>query len=157
MNIDNAATVLAQAATSLSAYHEGKMFEHNLVLQLCFDKLNPALDCVWQIAITSPMYQRMPDWVPLESKVKTALCVLKAIQHQITNKIFEFNELGKPGYLEALETTARIFQDIARSIKESGSNDYPKLDYGERNQLIAALLAAINLLEATKPLLAHKE
>ena len=133
------------------------MFEHNLVLQLCFDKLNPALDCVWQIAITSPMYQRMPDWVPLESKVKTALCVLKAIQHQITNKIFEFNELGKPGYLEALETTARIFQDIARSIKESGSNDYPKLDYGERNQLIAALLDAINLLEATKPLLAHKD
>lgn len=157
MNIDNAATVLAQAAASLSAYHEGKMFEHNLVLQLCFDKFNPALDCVWQIAITSPMYQRMPDWVPLESKVKTAQSILKAIQHQITNKIFEFNELGKPGYLEALETTARIFQDSARSIKESGPNDYPSLDYGELNQLIAALLAAINLLEATKPLLAHKE
>lgn len=157
MNIDNAATVLLKASYRLTDYRNGELLEQNLVNQSCFAQLNPALDCVWQVALTSPLYQRTPEWVPCESKVKTALCVLKAIQHQITNKIFEFNELGKPGYLEALETTARIFQDIARSIKESGPNDYPSFDYGERNQLIAALLAAINLLEATKPLLAHKE
>lgn len=157
MDIRNAATVLNQAAENFTTGYDGKMLDPRVVFLPCMGKLNPALDCVWQVAITSPKYQRMPDWVPLESQVKTAHSILKAIQHQITNKIFEFNELGKPGYLEALETTARIFQDIARSIKESGSNDYPNLDYGERNQLIAALLDAINLLEATKPLLDHKD
>lgn len=155
MDIDNAATVLAQAAASLSAYHEGKMFEHNLVLQLCFDKLNPALDCVWQVAITSPMYQRMPDWGPLESKVKTALCVLKAIQHQIACGTIEFGQLYHPGNLEALETTGRIFKTIAISITASASTDYPDLDQAGLNQLVAAIQAAIDLLEATLSLFSH--
>lgn len=155
MDIDNAATVLAQAAASLSDYHEGKMFEHNLVLQLCFDKLNPALDCVWQVAITSPMYQRMPDWVPLESKVKTALCVLKAIQHQIACGTIEFGKLYNPGYLEALDVTCRIFKSIAISITASAQTDYPDLKQAGLNQLVAALQAAIDLLEATKSLFGH--
>ena len=155
MDIDNAATVLAQAAASLSAYHEGKMFEHNLVLQLCFDKLNPALNCVWQVAITSPMYQRMPDWVPLESKVKTALCVLKAIQHQIACGTIEFGKLYNPGYLADLDVTCRIFKSIAISITASAQTDYPDLDQAGLNQLVAALQAAIDLLEATKSLFGH--
>ena len=154
MDIDNAATVLAQAAASLSAYHEGKMFEHNLVLQLCFDKLNPALDCVWQVAITSPMYQRMPDWVPLESKVKTALCVLKAIQ-QIACGTIEFGKLYNPGYLEAQDVTCRIFKSIVISITASAQTDYPDLDEANLDQLVAALQAAIDLLEVTKSLLGH--
>ena len=152
MDIDNAATVLAQAAASLSAYHEGKMFEHNLVLQLCFDKLNPALDCVWQIAITSPMYQRMPDWVPLESKVKTALCILKAIQHQIACGTIEFGKLYSPGCLEALDVTCRIFKSIVLNITDYGDIDYPNLDNEGRGQLAIALHAAFSLLDATKSL-----
>lgn len=155
MDIDNAATVLAQAAASLSAYHEGKMFEHNLVLQLCFDKLNPALDCVWQIAITSPLYQRTPEWVPCESKVKTALCVLKAIQHQIVCDTIDFGKLYNPGYIADLEETSHIFESIVLNITAYGDIDYPDLDNEGRGQLVVALQAALSLLEATKSLFGH--
>lgn len=103
------------------------------------------------------MYQRMPDWVPLESKVKTALCVLKAIQRQIACGTIEFGKLYNSGYLEALDVTCRIFKSIAISITASAQTDYPDLDQAGLNQLVAALQAAIDLLEATKPLLAHKE
>ena len=87
MDIRDAATVLQQVADNFTTGYDGKMLDPRVLFLPCIGKLNPALDCVWQVAITSPKYQRMPDWVPLESQVKTAQSILKAIQHQITNKI----------------------------------------------------------------------
>lgn len=155
MNITEATSVLTQAAESLTAYRDKNLFEHQLVLTPCFDQLNPALDCVWQVALTSPLYQRMPSWVPLERQVKTALCLLKAIQHQIATGTIEFGSLYVPGYLEDIAVTGRIFQSIAVSITASAQTDYPDLDEAGLNQLVAALQAAIDLLEVTQSLFGH--
>lgn len=155
MNITEATSVLTQAADSLTAYRNGKLFEHQLVLTPCFDQLNPALDCVWQVALTSPLYQRMPSWVPLERQVKTALCLLKAIQHQIATDTIEFGSLYDPGYLEDLMKTSQIFKSIASSITASAQTDYPDLDEAGLNQLVAAHQAAIDLLEVTQSLFGH--
>ena len=155
MNIDNAAIVLLKASSRLTDYRNGELLEQNLVNQSCFAQLNPALDCVWQVALTSPMYQRTPEWVTLESKVKTALCVLKDIQFQIASGTIEFGKLYDPSYLEALDMTSRIFKSIAISITASAPTDYPDLDEANLDQLVAALQAAIDLLEVTKSLLGH--
>lgn len=155
MDIRDAATVLQQVADNFTTGYDGKMLDPRVLFLPCIGKLNPALDCVWQVAITSPMYQRMPDWVPLESKVKTALCVLKAIQHQIACGTIEFGKLYNPGYLEAQDVTCRIFKSIVISITASAQTDYPDLDEANLDQLVAALQAAIDLLEVTKSLLGH--
>lgn len=155
MNITEATSVLTQAAENLTAYRNGKLFEHQLVLTPCFDQLNPALDCVWQVALTSPLYQRMPSWVPLERQVKTALCLLKAIQHQIATGTIEFGSLYDPGYIEDLMKTSQLFKSIAVSITASAQTDYPDLDGAALNQLVAALQAAIDLLEVTQSLFGH--
>ena len=155
MDIRDAATVLQQVADNFTTGYDGKMLDPRVLFLPCIGKLNPALDCVWQVAITSPMYQRMPDWVPLESKVKTALCVLKAIQHQIACGTIEFGKLYNPGYLEAQDVTCRIFKSIVISITASAQTDYPDLDEAALNQLVAALQAAIDLLEVTQSLFGH--
>ena len=133
MDIHNAATVLNQVADNFTTGYDGKMLDPHVVFLPSIAKLNPALDCVWQTAITSPMYQRTPDWVPLENQVKTAQCILKAIQYQITKGIFEFNELSKPGYLEALETSAHIFKDIA----STASHEFCLLSFAVKAQISA--------------------
>ena len=88
MKIDNAAAVLDEAAQSLTAYKEGKLFEHNLMLKPCFEQFKAALDQAWNEGLTSPKYQRMPDWVPLESHMKIALCTLKSLEYQISSGKF---------------------------------------------------------------------
>ena len=108
-----------------------------------------------QVALTSPLYQRMPDWVPLESKVKTALCVLKAIQFQIASGTIDFGKLYNPGYLADLEKTIQIFKSIVLNITAYGAVDYPDLDNDGRGQLVVALQAALSLLEAAKSLMGH--
>lgn len=152
MNIDNATSVLNQASNILSAYKELGKFDQKWVNEPGIAQLNPALDCVWQVATTSPLYQRTPDWVPSESKVKTSLCILKAIQYQIANGTIECKKLYNPGYLEALEETRKIFETIDISILAYGKTDYPDLDQDSRNQLIAVLQAATHLLKVTKSL-----
>lgn len=64
MDIHNAATVLNQVADNFTTGYDGKMLDPHVVFLPSIAKLNPALDCVWQTAITSPMYQSTPDWVP---------------------------------------------------------------------------------------------
>ena len=108
-----------------------------------------------QVALTSLLYQRMPDWVPLESKVKTALCVLKAIQFQIASGTIDFGKLYNPGYLADLEKTIQIFKSIILNITAYGDVDYPDLDNDGRGQLVVALQAALCLLEAAKSLMGH--
>lgn len=101
------------------------------------------------------MYQRMPDWVPLEIKVKIALCDLKAIQYQIARGTIEFGKLCSPGYLADLDETSQIFKSIVLNITAYGDIDYPDLDNVGRGQLLFTLQAALSLLEATKTMFSH--
>lgn len=133
MKIDNAAAVLDEAAQSLTAYKEGKLFEHNLMLKPCFEQFKAALDQAWNEGLTSPKYQRMPDWVPLESHMKIALCTLKA--------------------LESLDVTTKIFETISANVSEYGHKDYPDLSTEQLMQLSDDMKAVINLLKATYALL----
>ena len=101
------------------------------------------------------MYQRTPKLVPLESQVKTALCVLKSIQHQIACGTIEFGKLYTPGYLADLDETSQIFESIVLNITAYDDIDYPDLDNAGRGQLEVALQAALDLLEATKTMFSH--
>lgn len=73
MKIDNAAAVLNEAAQRIAAYHDGSIYEHQLMLKPCFEQFNAALDQAWNEGISSPKYQRMPEWLMHELQVKIAL------------------------------------------------------------------------------------
>ena len=53
---------------SLSAYHDGEMFEHNLVLKPCFDQLNQALDCAYAHHFHQPNISACPAGYLLRAK-----------------------------------------------------------------------------------------
>ena len=133
MKIDNAAAVLDEAAQSLTAYKEGKLFEHQLMLKPCFEQFNAALDQAWNEGLTSPKYQRMPDWVPLERHMKIALCTLKALEYQISSGKFELYQINSPGNLESLDVTTTCTYNLSCSRSSIGSiitrnttTDHPK-------------------------------
>ena len=153
MKIDNAAAVLDEAAQSLTAYKEGKLFEHNLMLKPCFEQFKAALDQAWNEGLTSPKYQRMPDWVPLESHMKIALCTLKSLEYQISSGKFELYQINSPGNLESLDVTTKIFETISANVSEYGHKDYPDLSTEQLMQLSDDMKAVINLLKATYALL----
>ena len=153
MKIDNAAAVLNEAATSITAYREGSIYEHQLMLKPCFEQFNAALDQAWNEGLTSPKYQRMPDWVPHESRVTTSLRVLKALEYQISRGCLELYQINSPSYLDALEVTTKIFETISANVSEYGSKDYPNLSTEQLMQLSDDMKAVINLLNATYDLL----
>lgn len=153
MKIDNAAAVLNDAAQSIAAYHDGSIYEHQLMLKPCFEQFNAALDQAWNEGLTSPKYQRMPDWVPLESHMKIALCTLKALEYQISSGKFELYQINSPGNLESLDVTTKIFETISANVSEYGHKDYPDLSTEQLMQLSDDMKAVINLLKATYALL----
>ena len=156
MDIRNAATVLNQAAENFTTGYDGKMLDPRVVFLPCMGKLNPALDCVWQVAITSPKYQRMPDWVPHEREVKTTLCIIKALRHQIITGTFRFMDINTPGNLQDMEVTTKIFESIVNSTKASGTEDYPNLSPEDRECLLIAFDSAIRLIKMVMTLFTYK-
>ena len=156
MNIIDATAVINAALDGLRAYNDGKLYEHELMLKPCFDQLNEALDQVWHAALTSPKFQRMPDWVPHEREVKTTLCIIKALRHQIITGTFRFMDINTPGNHQDMEVTTKIFESIVNSTKASGTEDYPNLSPEDRECLLIAFDSAIRLIKMVMTLFTYK-
>ena len=155
MKTDNAAAVLTEAAESLAAYREGSIYDHQLMLQSCFDNLNGVLEQVWQAVHTGPVYQHSPTSIAYENNFEASVRLIKELQQQITSGKIELFKLNSQANLDALATTIKLFAEIDDNIQEKGPEDYSHLNPDELQQLTADFQAATGLLNATYKLLAH--